>query len=94
MLTVERLSDNELEKQVWKFYVLLKNDDVVVILDQYELQKRESKRHKFKANIWDRYERLKSSRGGMKVDVVPLPISIEREVRDQVLDGLRVTKEL
>lgn len=94
MIIVERVNANEMEKQVWRFHLMTGNSDIIEVrLSDYELQRRESKRHKFKTHWQEKYDRFRSRESGMKAQEVPMPADVIEQARQHVVERILVTRD-
>lgn len=92
MIEVERMNADEMTKQVWGFVTLLgQSGNIQLKLVNYEVQTRESKRHKFKPDWRKSYDRYKSRSAEMKVEDVPFPADVVRQARDALIAKIEVS---
>ena len=88
-ITVQRLTHDELAGREWVFWYF--DDYNVLIIDQYRVIERKSKRHKFVAS--EAYARLgRSYDYTVKEEDVPLPPDVAKEALDQYVARMRVTR--
>lgn len=81
---ITRESPDNLSLQSWLFCML----DLDAVLDRYSLGTRPTKRHKFHtAKV---YNRLSERDSTLKVAEVPVPDDVVAEVRQRVIDTIRV----
>jgi hypothetical protein len=93
MITVERMQ-SEMEKQVWRFMVSTDTagSKVELRLHEYYVEKRESKRHKFKRDRSRNYERLLSRNSSLKAADVPLPADVMNQALDELIRCIEIVK--
>jgi len=77
----------ELSQWVWEFYFL----DGDIVLDRFEEQSRQSKRHKFRCGKF--YTRLENRKSTMKLDDVPWSADIMEEALQAIVSRLTVVKQ-
>lgn len=85
-IIVERKSDNELEKQEWRFYIVssLGSDaNIYLVLDDYHHATRPTKRHGWQKD--DFYNRLNMRQSKIKcAALVPLPEGVVAEAKNRI----------
>jgi hypothetical protein len=91
MKTIEviRESDNKLQRIVWDFW--FDDRDAELVLSNYSIQFRKTKRHKYVIETW--YSRIQSGRnslGRIPADKVPVPTDVVWDAKKQFFDMLSV----
>lgn len=84
-ITIQQAQD-ELTIEEWVFRL----NDENLVLHSYTLQKKESKRHKFKTA--ETYHRTYSYDNTLKIDAVPLPEDVKKRVLGEFVARISVVK--
>lgn len=92
MITVERVSDDELSMEKWEFvtYMNVSSDTVTVRLHFYGRSERASKRHKFKFEYTNKFVNYNPRSCGMKAEDVFTPCDVFEEACEQIKFTLKV----
>lgn len=78
---------DELNREVYRFCLI---DETKLVLDEFRIEFKETKRHKFKCNKF--YERLRKRESTLTVDDVNLTEELKQEVIDKFISQLTVVK--
>jgi hypothetical protein len=78
---------DEFNREIYRFCLL---NDTKLILDEFRIEFRETKRHKFKCNKF--YERLRQRESTLTIDDVNLTEELKQEVIAEFMSKLEVIK--
>ena len=88
-LRIVRTAPDGLSEQVWGFCLI----DLIIVLDNYVVTFRATKRHKFVLDKARVYSRLSPRNSTLTVDAVPLPDDVQAEARQRIVDQVQVVRE-
>lgn len=92
IITIERISDNKLEKKEWTFWLRDDNVGFQLFLDEYIETKRETTRHKFRRTLkMPKYHRLMRRESNMESSDVVIPEDVIQEAKDLIITRVRGT---
>ncbi|QNR70489.1 hypothetical protein IAQ67_28685 (plasmid) [Paenibacillus peoriae] len=90
-MLIERLSDDKLSKEEWKFYITdhSRGDGVKALLSQYTFSTRQSTRHKFKpVKMYEGNRPGSFGRDRISKEDIVTPDDVFAEVKERIISNI------
>jgi len=76
-------NEKELEREYWEFDTIENRNKIV--LSQYGIQTRTSKRHKWRFHIRDKYNRYDNRYNSINVEDITIPEEVKKKIKDKFI---------